>query len=99
MRGIWEGVEHHLWSSDSLSAFRGIHALRSSKPFPRCTAVRVEGGGLLTEESEVKAHWAGYFERLHHSDPIAVELDDRGVTIPIADPPIKCGPPSLVETS
>ena len=45
--GIWEGVEHHLWSSDSRSAYRGIRALRSSKPVPRCTAVRAEGGGLL----------------------------------------------------
>ena len=44
-----EGVEHHLWLSDSRPAYRGIHALRSSKPVPRCTAVRAEGGGLLTE--------------------------------------------------
>ena len=56
VRGLCEGVEHHLWSSDSHPAYRGIHALRSSKPIPRCTAVRAEGGRLLTEESEVKAH-------------------------------------------
>ena len=56
---IFEWVEHHLWSSDSLTAHRGICALRSSKPFPRCTAIRAEGDGLLTEESEVKAHSAG----------------------------------------
>ena len=55
VRGICEGVEHQLWSSDSRPAYRGIHALRSSKPFPRCTAVRAEGGRLLIEESEVKA--------------------------------------------
>ena len=55
VRGICEGVEHHLWSSDSHPAYRGIRTLRSSKPIPRCTAVRVEGGGLLPEESEVKA--------------------------------------------
>ena len=54
MRGICEGVEHHLWTSDSRPAYSGIRALRSSKPIPRCAAVRVEGGGLLTEESEVK---------------------------------------------
>ena len=65
---------------------------------PRHTAVKEEGGGLLTEESEVKARWAGYFERLYQADPPAVELDVRGVTIPIADPPINCGPPSFVET-
>ena len=63
VRGICEGVEHHLWTGDSRPAYRGIRALRSSKPIPRCTAVRAESGRLLTEESEVKAHWAGYFER------------------------------------
>ena len=98
VRGIYEGVEHHQWSSDSHPAYRGIHALHSSKPIPRCTAVRAEGGGLLTEESEVKACWAGYFERLYQADPPAVELDVRSVTIPVADPPINCGPASFVET-
>ena len=93
-----EGVEHHLWSSDSRPAYRVICALRSSKPIPRCTAVRAEGGRLLTEESEVKAHWASYFEQLYQTDPPAVELDVRSVTIPIADPPINCDPPSFVET-
>ena len=45
----------------------------------------------------MKAHWAGYFERLYQADPPAVELDVRGVTIPVADPPINCGPTSFVE--
>ena len=58
-----ERVERHLSSSGSRSAYRGICALCSSKPVPWCTAVRAEGGELLTEESEVKACWAGYFER------------------------------------
>ena len=94
MRGICEGVEHHLWSSDSHPASRGIHALRSSKPIPRCTAVRAEGGGrLLTEESEVKARWASYFERLYQTDPPAVKLDVRDITIAIANPPINCDLP------
>ena len=93
-----EGVEHHLWSSDSRPACRGIHTLCSSKPVPRCTAVRAEGGGLLTEESEVKARWASYFEWLYQADPPSVKLNVRGVTITVADPPINCGPPSLVET-
>ena len=35
VRGICEGVEHHLSSSDSCLAHRGIHALRSSKFIPR----------------------------------------------------------------
>ena len=45
VRGICEGVEHHLWSSDSHPAYRGIHALRSSKPVSWCAAVKAEGGG------------------------------------------------------
>ena len=60
--------------------------------------MRADGGGLLTEEFEVKARWAGYFEWLYQADSPAVELDVRGVTIPIADPPINCNPPSFVET-
>ena len=72
--GIYEGVEHHLWSSESRPAYRGIRALCSSKPVPRCTAFRAEGGGLLIEKSEVKVRWAGYFERLYQADPPAVEL-------------------------
>ena len=47
---------------------------------------------------KVKARWAGYFERLYQADPPAVKLDVRGVTIPVADPPFNCGPPSFVET-
>ena len=75
MRGICEGVEHHLWTSDSRPACRGIHALRSSKPIPRCTAVGAEGGGLLREESDGKARWAGYFAWLCQADPPAFELE------------------------
>ena len=98
MRGIYEGEEHHLWSSDSRPACRGIHALHSSKPVTWCTAVRAEGGEPLTEESEVKAHCDGYFERLYHDDPPAGELDVRGVNIHIADLSINCEPPSFVKT-
>ena len=98
MRAICEGVEHHLWSSDSRPACRGICALRSSKPIPRCTAVRAECGRLLTEESEVNARWASYFERLFQADPPAVELDVRVVTLLIADTSMNCDFPSFVET-
>ena len=98
VRGICEGAEHHLWLSDSRPACSGICALCSSKPVPRCTAVRAEGSGLLREESEVKARWAGYVEWLSQADLPAMELDVRSVTIPIADPPINCDPPSFVET-
>ena len=31
VRGICEVVEHHLWSSDSHPAYRGIHTLHFSK--------------------------------------------------------------------
>ena len=75
--------------NDSCPTYRGIPTLRSSKPFPRCTSVRAEGGGLFREEAEVKARWSGYFEPLSQGDPPAVELDVMGVTIPVADPPIK----------
>ena len=61
-------------------------------------AVRAEAGWLLTEESEVMARWASYFERLYQADPPGVELDVRGVTIPNADPSINCGPHLFVET-
>ena len=98
MRGIWEGEEHHLWSSDSRPACRGICPLRSSRPVPWCTAVRVEGAELLTEESEMKAWWADYFEQLYQTDPPASELDVSGVTIPIAYSPINCESPLFVET-
>ena len=43
----------------------------------------------------MKAHWAGYFERLDQAAPPAVNLDVRSVTIPIDDPPINCDPPSF----
>ena len=45
----------------------------------------------------MKARWAGYFEWLYQADPPAVKLDFRGVTIPIADPPINCDPPLFAE--
>ena len=50
----------------------------------------ISKGGELMTESEVKASWDGSFERLYHADPLAAELDVRGVAIPIADPPINC---------
>ena len=52
----------------------------------------------MIEESDMKATWAGYFERLYQADPPAVELDVRCITISIADAPIKCEPLSFVET-
>ena len=39
VQGICDGVEYHMWSSDSRPAYSGIRALRFSKPIPRRTAV------------------------------------------------------------
>ena len=64
-------------------------------PSPSLGVLQLERRAL---DREVKARWAGYFERLYQADPTAVELDVRGVTIPIAKPPINCEPPSFVET-
>ena len=49
VQGICEGVKHHLWSSVSHPAYRGIRTLPSSKPVSQWTAVKAEGGGLLKE--------------------------------------------------
>ena len=46
----------------------------------------------------MKACWTNYFEWLYRADLPAVELDLRGVTIPLVDPPINCEPPSFLET-
>ena len=46
----------------------------------------------------MKARLAGYFEWLYQTDPPAVELDVKDVTVPIDDPPINCDPPLVVET-
>ena len=51
----------------------------------------------MTEESKVKARWDSYFVQLYQTDPAAVELDVKGVTIPIADPPINWNLRSFVE--
>ena len=77
VRGICEGVEHHLWSSDSRPAYRGIRALRSSKPIPWCTVVRAEGGRLLTEESEVRPAGPGQKVFLTFCVTLTFDLDLR----------------------
>ena len=97
VRGICEEVENHLWTSDSRPAYRGIRALGPSKPAPQCSAVKSDGGVLLTEESDVRARWAEYFEQLYKADPPAVGLDCRDAVAHVAIPPISCEPPSPEE--
>jgi len=75
-----------------------VHCVSPSPSLGVLQLVRAEGGGLLTEVSEVKARLSDYFERLYEADPPAVKFDVRGDTIPIAYPPINCGSPSFVET-
>ena len=97
VRSICERVENHLWTSDSRPAYEGIRTLRSSKPVPRFGSVRSASGELLTEESEVRARWASYFEQLYRADPPASRLDIADHPL-VADPPIDCDPPTLLET-
>ena len=75
VRSICERVEHHLWSSDSRPAYRGIKALGSSKPVSRVCSVKASSGELLTDESKVKARWAEYFKQLYQADPPATPLE------------------------
>ena len=96
VRSICERVEHHLWSSDSGPAYRGIKALGSSKPVSRVCSVKASSGELLTDESKVKARWAEHFKQLYQADPPATPLEIS--TMPLeADPPINCDPPTLAE--
>ena len=98
MRGICEEVESHLWSSDPRPAYRGIRALRSSKPPPRCSSVRSADGVTLTEDSEIRARWAGYFEELYSAEPPGREFPWDVEHVQEADPPVNCDPPTLEET-
>ena len=37
LRGVYETVDIHVWSTDSRPAYRGIRTMRSSKPSLRCS--------------------------------------------------------------
>ena len=74
MRGICERVEHHLWSSDARPAYRGIQALHSVQSHPRCMSVKATGE-VLSEEDQVRARWADYFEQLYKADPPVHQID------------------------
>ena len=70
MRGICDGVEHYLWSSDSRPAYRGICALRSSKPIPWCTAVRLTNATRVMDEHIQRLH--DDQKSVHLSAPISI---------------------------
>ena len=97
VRSVCERIEGHFWMGDSRAAYGGIRALRSSKSALGVSSVRSAGGELLTEESEVRACWASYFERLYRADPPAARLSIADPPL-VADPPIACDPPTLLET-
>jgi len=66
VRGIFQGVEHHLWSSDSCPAYMRMCAWHSSKPIPRFTAVRAEGGGFEPEVNICLGRACGVKDSLDH---------------------------------
>ncbi|KAG2456129.1 LIN7B protein, partial [Polypterus senegalus] len=97
LRGICEQVTHHLWSRDPCPAYRGIKALCTSESVPQRVAVRAADGMVLTDDTAVLTHWAGYFEQLSKADPLARTLDISGSTVLETDLPISCEPPSLTK--
>ena len=98
MRGICEQVEHHLWSSDARPAYRGIQALRSVPSHPRCMSVKADTGEVLSEEDQVRARWADYFERLYKADPPVHQIDISDDSQVSDAPPVNTSLPSLLET-
>ena len=98
VRELCEAVESHITTSDSRLAYRAIRKLRSSGPPASGLSVRAADGTILSEEAEVKARWAGYFEELYRVDPPRNEISVDGVEALVADPPISCEPPTLEET-
>ena len=99
VRGICEQVNHHLWTSDSRPAYKGIAALRSSTPKFRTVAIKASDGKDLTDDTETKNRWAEYFEQLLAAVPPARELNTIGIPVAVADPPISCEPPTIAEIS
>ena len=69
VRGVCETLESHLWSTDSRPAYRGIRTLQCSKPPPCCSTLRAADRTTLTEESDIRARWTGYFEEMIRLDP------------------------------
>ena len=98
IQGLCAAVESHITTSDSRHAYRAIRKLRYSGTQPLCPTVRAADGTILSEESAVKARWAGYFEELYRVDPPGREISVDGVEALVANPSISCDPPTLEET-
>ena len=98
MKGICEQVEHHLWSTDALLAYRGIQALRSVQSHPRCMSVKADTGEVLSEEDQVRARWADYFEQLYKADPPVHQTDIWDDPQVLDAPSVNTSVPSLLET-
>ncbi len=98
MKGICEQVGHHLWSSDARPAYRGIQALRSVHPHPQCVSVKADTGEVLSDQDQVRARWAGYFEQLYKADPPVCEGHMGECPQSTCAPSVDADPPSLEET-
>ena len=68
VRELCETVEEHLGTSASRPAYKAIRKLKPTASAPRSPAVRAADGTILTEESDVKDRWSGYFD-LHAKGP------------------------------
>ena len=83
-----------MWSSDARPAYRGIQALRSVQSHPRFMSVKADTGEVLSEEDQVRACWADYFEQLYKADPPVHQIhisDDPQV---LDAPPVNTSVPS-----
>ena len=86
-----ETVESYLWSTDCPHLNRGIRTVRSCRPPPRCSSVKVADGTTLTEESEIRVRLVGYFEELYRAKaPLPPEREFPGDADAVQDfdPPV-----------
>ena len=61
---LCESVERHLSPSASQPAHGVLGKLRNSTTAVSCPVVEAADGGLLRDESAVRARWASYFKDL-----------------------------------
>lgn len=82
---LCKSVERHLATGASQAAYRAIRRIRNSASVVRCPAVKAADGEILTDESILRARWAGYFEELYKADPPSLEIRMDGVTSLVAE--------------